>query len=224
MSKIESGTIFKFSIPFGLGVGYCKLIDFTHIFKYDAITIKIYDFFEDIEIKDPAFFKDMPLFMNPIPIVKMPSIRGKYAWKKLGVLNEIKDAEIPIYKKYVSNGFGWATIEEYEERQWYALVNLKDNIGPVHFNKVRHLEELFWRSTVTIEERMAMLKLRYQGIDVNDFFCKNCTDKSWRVDYQTQQFIPLYKKIPEVIRGKPLIKGYVPDEYLNFDWDSIKDQ
>ena len=223
MAKTESGTVFKFTLPFGFGAAYCKLIDFSNVSEYEGITLKIFDYFESDDVKDAAFFKGMPLFMNPIPIVKMPSIRGKYAWKKLGVLKEDTDSEIPIHKRYISNGFAWETIEEYESRQWYALVDLKKEVGLVHFNKVRHLEELFWRSTVAIEKRVVMTLLRTKGINVADFFSKNCEDKVWRIDYKTQQFIPLYKKIPEVIRGKPLIKGFVPDEYLNFDWNSVKD-
>jgi hypothetical protein len=223
MAKIESGTIFKFELPFGFGSAYCKLVDFSNISEYEGITLKVFDYFEKEDIIDPIFFKDMPLFMNPIPIAKMPSIRGKYAWKTLGILKEDKDAEIPIHKRYVNNGFAWETIEEYKSREWFALVDLKKEVGPVHFDKVRHLEELFIRSTITIEERVVMTLLRAKGINVSDFFSKNCDDKVWRIDYKTQQFIPLYKRIPEVIRGKPLIKGFVPDEYLNFDWDSIKD-
>ena len=63
--------------------------------------------------------------------------------------------------------------------------------------------------------------LRYQGSNVEEFFKKNMDKDYWRTDFNTQQFIPLYKNIPEPIRGKPLIKGLVPDEYLNFDWDTI---
>lgn len=221
--KFETGTIFKFPIPFGLGVGYCKLIDFYSKSMHYGITLKIYDFFENIEIKDMQFFKDMPLFMNPIPIVSMPSIRGKNSWKKLGVLNEDTDMGMPIHKRYDGNGFAWETLEEYESREWYAWIDFKEEIGPIEFNKVRHLEELFWRSTVTIEERIAMLILRYKGVDVKDFFEKNSESRAWKVDYKTQQFIPLCKKIPNAIRGRPLIKGFVSDEYLSFDWDSVRD-
>jgi len=163
MAKTESGTIFKFELPFGFGNAYCKLVDFSNISEYEGITLKIYDHFENDDIKDLALFKEMPLLMNPIPIVKMPSIRGKYAWKKLGILKEDTDAEIPIYKRYVSNGFAWETIEEYESRQWFALVKLREEVGPVSFDKVRHLEELFWRSTITIEKRVVMTLLRTRG-------------------------------------------------------------
>jgi hypothetical protein len=68
-----------------------------------------------------------------------------------------------------------------------------------------------------------MLLLRYKQIDVFDFFSKNSSSDSWKVDYNTQKFIPLYKKLPETIRGKPLLKGFVPDEYLDFDLGSVKD-
>jgi hypothetical protein len=64
-----------------------------------------------------------------------------------------------------------------------------------------------------------MQLLRYKGNDVKDFFSKNAESDSWKVDYNTQQFIPLYKTIPEPIRGKPLIKGWVPDEYLDWKWE-----
>lgn len=218
MSKIESGTVFKFNVPFGLGCAYGKVIDFSGLSLYYGITIKVYDYFEDKENIDASFFKDMPLFMNPIPVVKMPSLKGKYAWKKIGVIQERSDKDVPVYKQYAYEGFAWETLEEYENKEWHVLVDLKTTIGPVPFDKVRHLEELFWRSTVTIEERVAMQLLRYQKTDVEEFFRSKKDSSAWKVDYNTQKFIPLYKELPEAIRGRPLIKGWVPDEYLNFSF------
>jgi hypothetical protein len=176
----------------------------------------VYDYFGNDEIKDADFFKGMSLFMNPLPIAKLPSLTGRYMWKRIGVLHEQCDKDIPIYKKYVHEGFGWETIEEYEKRQWYARVGLQDDIGPLNFDTVSHLEELFLRSTLTIEKRVSMQILRYRGVNVKEFFSANCTDDSWKVDYNTQKFIPLYKTIPNAIKGKPLIKGFVPDEYLSY--------
>jgi hypothetical protein len=83
------------------------------------------------------------------------------------------------------------------------------------------LEELFWRSTITFEKRVVMQLLRFKGIDVKEFFENNCESQSWKVDYNTQKFIPLYKEIPEAIRGCPLLKGWVPDNYLDFDLCSL---
>ena len=221
MNKIESGSIFKFVVPFGLGKAYCKLVDFSNESKYDGITIKVYDYFQEDDIDDPVFFKNMPLFMNPLPIVKPPSLRGKYAWKKIGVLSEAADVEIPIYKRGLYEGFGWDSYEKYSSQEWFAFVDLSNKIGPVPLGKVQHLEELFWRSTVTIELRVAMQLLRYRNVDVKEFLSANLEDAAWRIDYNTQMTIPLYKNIPEPIRGKPLIKGWVPDEYLNYDFGSI---
>jgi hypothetical protein len=219
MSKIESGPIFKFELPFGFGVAYAKLVDFSSLSEYHGITIKVYDFFEDTEIKDISFFKDIQSFMNPLPIAQMPTTRGKYAWKKIGVLKQESDSVIPIYKMPVYDGFAWDTLEKYESIEWNAYVDLRNDVGPVSFDKVRHLEEIFIRSTVTIEKRVVMQLLRYKEIDVKDFFSKNADSDSWKVDYNTQQFIPLYKTIPGPIRGKPLIKGWVPDEYLDWKWE-----
>jgi hypothetical protein len=213
--------IFRFPIPFNMGHAYCQVLDFSNVSAHYGITVFVYDYFEQIEIDDPEFFKDVPLFMNPIPIVSKPSTRGKEAWKKIGSLKEGFEATIPFYKKYAFEGFAWNTLEEYKSKEWYALANLTAKIGPVPFATVRHLEELFWRSTVTIEKRVAMQLLRYNNVDVVEFFARNSESKSWKVDYNCQQVIPLYRKIPAPIRGKPLIKGFVPDEYLDFDFDSI---
>jgi len=218
MANIESGAIFRFNIPFNLGAAYCKVIDFSSLSMFYGITVEVYDYF-DREVSDAAFFKNIPLFMNPIPIAKMPSIAGKYRWKKIGVLKEPKSRDIPFYKEYVYEGFAWETLSEYQSREWYVLIDLKDKLGPVSFDKVRHLEELYLRSTVTIERRVAMQLLRYRGIDVEDFLKKNSSDNGWRTDYNTQKFIPLYKTLPEAIRGRPLLKGWVPDEYLNYKWE-----
>ena len=127
---IESSTIFKFELPFGMGVAYCKIVNFQSISLYYGITIKVFDYFEDVVIKDVEIFRGMPLFMNPIPIVKMPTLRGKFAWKKLGVLIEESDKNIPIYKRYVNEGFAWESLPEYKSREWNAFVDLKDKIGP----------------------------------------------------------------------------------------------
>ncbi|MFL9482679.1 hypothetical protein ACI6Q2_07850 [Chitinophagaceae bacterium LWZ2-11] len=221
MEKIETGTIFKFTIPFNLGIGYAKFEDWSDQSQFYGFLIKVFDFFEDKEIVDMEIFRDLPLFMNPIPISKRPTLKGKYSWKKLGVLKEKIDLETQVFKRYQYNGFAWGTLEEYQEKKWYADVNFKESIGLLDFDKVRHLEELFIRSTVTIERRVAMQLLRYKGIDVEHFFDKNAQDRNWIVDFYTQQWIPLYKLIPLVIRGKPLIEGFVPNEYLNFDWNSI---
>jgi len=219
MASIESGTIFKFNIPFEMGCGYAKMIDFSSLDLYDGITIKVYDYFEIGEIKDVEFFRDKPLFMNPIPIVKMPSIRGKYAWKKIGVLHEAADIEKPVYKEYVHNGFAFDTLEKYQQKEWNARIIGNGKIGPFPFGKVRHLEELFFRSTITIEKRVAMQLLRYKNVDVKKFFSTHSSESHWEVDFNTQQFIPLYKHLPAAIRGKPLIKGWVPDEYLNYTFE-----
>ena len=64
-----------------------------------------------------------------------------------------------------------------------------------------------------------MLLLRYKKINVKDFFLAHSEKDSWKVDYNTQQFIPLYKNLPPAIRGKPLIKGLVPDEYLDYSFE-----
>ena len=218
---MDSGTVFKFDVPFGLGCAYGKMVDFSGLSLYYGITIKVYDYFEDKENIEASFFKDMPLFMNPIPVVKMPSLRGKSAWKKIGVIKERSDMDIPVYKRYAHEGFAWETLEEYENKEWYAFTDLKTEIGPASFNQIRHLEELFWRSTVTIESRVAMQLLRHQKADVEEFFSSKDESKSWRVDYNTQKFIPLYKDLPEPIRGRPLIKGWVPDEYLNFSFSQF---
>jgi hypothetical protein len=218
MANIESGTIFKFNIPFNLGVAYCKVVDFSSLSMYYGVTVKVYDFF-DSEVSDVRIFRDVPLFMNPIPIARMPSVAGKYRWKRIGVLEESKDRDIPFYKEYIHEGFAWETLNEYISKEWYVLVDLKDKLGPVNFDKVRHLEELYLRSTVTIERRIAMQLLRYRGIDVEDFFIKNSADSNWRTDFNTQKFIPLYKTLPEAIRGRPLLKGWVPDAYLDYKWE-----
>ena len=89
-------------------------------------------------------------------------------------------------------------MEKYESVEWNAYVNLRNDVGPVSFNKVRHLDEIFSRSTETIEKRVVMQLLRYKGIDVKDFFSQNADSNSWITDYNTQQFIPLYKTIPEL--------------------------
>jgi hypothetical protein len=113
-----------------MGVAYCKIVNFQSISLYYGITIKVFDYFEDVVIKDVEIFRGMPLFMNPIPIVKMPTLRGKFAWKKLGVLIEESDKNIPIYKRYVNEGFAWESLPEYKSREWNAFVDLKDKIGP----------------------------------------------------------------------------------------------
>jgi len=64
-----------------------------------------------------------------------------------------------------------------------------------------------------------MQLLRYKGIDLEAFLTLHAPDMNWKVDYNTQKFIPLYKTLPVPIRGMPLIKGYVPDEYLNWKWE-----
>jgi len=219
MASIESGTIFKFNIPFEMGLGYAKLIDFSSLDLYYGITIKVYDYFENVEIKDEEFFRGKPLFMNPIPIAKMPSIRGKYAWKKVGILHEAADSEKPIYKDYVYEGFAFDTLEKYQKKEWNAMIIGNGKIGPLPFEKVRHLEELYLRSTITIEKRVAMQLLRYKNVDVKDFFSTHSSDSIWEVDFNTQQFIPLYRHLPAAIRGKPLIKGWVPDKYLDYTFE-----
>ena len=57
----------------------------------------------------------------------------------------------------MEEGFAFRSFECYNKKNWYAYVDLKKQIGPVTFDKVRHLEELFWRSTVTIEDRVGQV-------------------------------------------------------------------
>jgi len=219
MKKIETGTVFRLPISFDMGDAYCKLIDFSNVSMYYGILIKVFDYFESKKIEDVEFFRGMPLFMNPIAIARMPSVRGKYAWKKIGVIKEYSDGNVPVFKDIDGNGFGWDTLEKYKSMKWYAKVNFNERVGPVDFDKVRHLEEVYLRSTITIEKRIAMQLLRYKGIDLEAFLTLHAPDMNWKVDYNTQKFIPLYKTLPVPIRGMPLIKGYVPDEYLNWKWE-----
>jgi hypothetical protein len=220
MAALESGTIFKFNLPFDMGAAYAKVIDFGEVISYAHILVYVYDYFDDKEVTSADFFKDVPIYMNPLPIALPPTVRGKGAWKKIGILREEKDKIIPAFKDPVYEGFAFNSIEKYREVEWEARINLKDKIGPLHFDKVRHLEEIFLRSTTTIEKRVVMNILRHKGEDVEAFFNKNMKEgKAWFLDYKTMRYIPLYKDIPEPIRGKPLVKGYVPDEYLNWSWD-----
>ncbi|MFT3676821.1 MAG: Imm26 family immunity protein [Chitinophagaceae bacterium] len=218
MSSIVSGTIFKIKIPFNLGYAYCKVIDFSALSIYNGVLVKVYDFFSEESIKSVDFFKELPLLLNEIPMFRMPTLKGKHKWERIGVLKEEKDAFIPAYKICQREGFAFDTIESYESEKWYALINYKEELGPLPFKGVRHLEELYLRSTVTIERRIAMAFLRTKSIDVEVFFQKQTIDNNWLTEFNCQRVIPQYKDIPEPIRGRPLVKGYVPDEYLNFEW------
>jgi len=220
--NFSSGTLFKIPLPFDFGFAYCRLDNYTNVSTYDGVVISVFDFFGEIDNKEPGFFENTPFFMNAIPIVKMPTLKGKYAWQKLGELSP-GSFVLPAFKIPEINGFAWSNLSDYQDVKWFARVNLKEDVGPINFNQVRHLEELFIRSTVTIEQRIAMTILRHQKIDIEGFFNKHMMETYWKTDFKTQKFIPLYKNLPEEIRGRPLIRGFVPEKYLDFDWNNVLD-
>jgi hypothetical protein len=71
MSKIESGTIFKFNVPFNLGVAYAKMVNFSQLSMYDGITIKVYDYFIDKEINDVGLRKKRQIMIESTVINEM---------------------------------------------------------------------------------------------------------------------------------------------------------
>lgn len=217
---MDSGSVFKFKLPFGFGYAYCKLINYEHFDTFYKYHIKIYDYFDDGKVNKVDFFRSRNYFINTIPIFRAPNLRGKGAWKLLGVLQEERDNIIPYFKSPVSEGFAFHYFEEYEARKWEIVEGIKNYKGNYSYSQVQHLEELYTRTSLSVENRLALELIRERKEDISKYFdLKN--DVGAITNYHTMRFIPPYKKLPEAIREKPLIKGIVPDEYLDFDVNSL---
>jgi len=213
-------SILQFKLPHDFGFAYCKLVNYENVNTIYMYHIQVYDYFDNGGTKSASFFEDKEFFLNTIPIVKKPALRGKGAWKLLGEINRAIDYEIPYFKSPVQEGFAFDSLEDCLERKWEIVGNITNYQGPYEYTQVQHLEELYIRSTVSIEHRVAMELIRENNDNISDYYDikKNNGD---RADYNTMRFIPLYKKLPKAIREKPLIKGFVPDEYLNFDINKL---
>jgi hypothetical protein len=214
---METGSVLKFKLPCDLGFGYARLIDFTSISKIDGTIIKVYDYYGHETKDDIEEICKHDYLLNAIPLVRVPNLKGKDCWKLLGVKPMDDDNDLPDFKYKIHVP---VMDESTLDPNWKVSLNFgttkDDSFYP--YSKVRHLEQRIFSTRLTIETRSAIEILRKKNENIGDYFD---IESEKKVVYYRSINIPIFSTIPKEIRGKALIQGRVPNEFLNY-WETNK--
>ena len=194
-----NGSVFEFKLPFNIGFGYCKIIDFRNIRKFDGIIVKVFDCISKEPLSDISGLGDVDYLFGARRLSDIPNTRGKGAWKMKGILVSADDNVIPDFK--YSNKSSPLVKNESTVSPWYVVRDInKISEVPYSYDKVRHLEDTVITGQLGIELRTAMEYMRINKIDVKNHFDITVTT-NWNI-YRTMINIPIYKSIPKEIRGR----------------------
>jgi hypothetical protein len=201
MSKQDfiSGSVFEFKLPFDIGFGYCKIIDFRAIRKFDGVIIKVFDCIPKKPLNDIDSLVNVDYLFGARRLADIPNTRGKGAWKMRGILVAADDRVIPEFK-YSNKSFPLIK-DESTISPWFVVRNI-NQISEVSYpyESIKHLEDTVITGQLGIEIRTAMEYMRENKMDITKYFDVSVT-VNWNI-YRTILNIPIYKNIPNEIRGK----------------------
>jgi len=133
-----SGSIFEFILPSKEGFGYCKLLDFTHIRKFDGLIVKVFDYTDKQPIKDISVLNEKDWLFGARRMPWLPNVRGKNAWKHRGFLISKNDDVIPDFKYCIKSSH--LIDDDSKIGPWDVVKNINQYI-PSTFEQVKHLED-----------------------------------------------------------------------------------
>ena len=193
------GRVFEYKLPLNIGFGYCKVIDFRNIRKFDGIIVKVFDYISKEPLKEIGCLGNVDYLFGARRLSDIPNTRGKGAWKMKGVLISADDNVIPDFK--YSNKSSPLVKDESNVSPWFVVKDInKTSEIQYSYDKVRHLEDTVITGQLGIELRTAMEYMRINKIDIRKHFDITVTT-NWNI-YRTMINTPIYKSIPIEIRGK----------------------
>ncbi len=193
------GSVFEYKLPLNIGFGYCKVIDFRNIRKFDGIIVKVFDYISKEPLKEIGCLGNVDYLFGARRLSDIPNTRGKGAWKMKGVLISADDNVIPDFK--YSNKSSPLVKDESTVSPWFVVKDInKTSEIQYSYDKVRHLEDTVITGQLGIELRTAMEYMRINKIDIRKHFDITVTT-NWNI-YRTMINTPIYKSIPIEIRGK----------------------
>ena len=193
------GSVFEYKLPLNIGFGYCKVIDFRNIRKFDGIIVKVFDYISKEPLKEIGCLGNVDYLFGARRLSDIPNTRGKGAWKMKGVLISADDNVIPDFK--YSNKSSPLVKDESTVSPWFVVKDInKTSEIQYSYDKVRHLEDNVITGQLGIELRTAMEYMRINKIDIRKHFDITVTT-NWNI-YRTMINTPIYKSIPIEIRGK----------------------
>jgi hypothetical protein len=194
-------TVFQFKVPLDMGFAYCKILDFRSIREFDGILAKVYDYLVPVPITNIDILADKDWLFGARRLFSPPPVRGKGAWKRIGMLISNDDNVIPDFK--YSNKLSPLVEDESIIKEWDVVHDINEYSEKKYtFNKIKHLESTVVDSSYGIELRTAMEFLRMQGIDPKTKFDLD-EMANWNT-YREMKNAPVYSTIPKEIRGKAI--------------------
>ena len=195
-----TGSVFQFYVPEIKKYAFCIFFDFTSVSKFNGLIIQVFNKFSDAENNRIDDLKFSDWLFGPRVTHKWPDLRKYTNWKSLGILIPPNENAIPDFKGV--QAFPYIVENEAITGPWYPIHDLIKRGENCEYKQVRHLEQLILTTILDIETRTGMEYCRVNGLPVTDFY--DLSKSSIKNMYWQMKNIPLYKDIPEEIRGKAL--------------------
>ncbi|MGN6493383.1 MAG: hypothetical protein ACTHLE_15385 [Agriterribacter sp.] len=171
----NSGRFYAVPLDFQLGYYYCYINDFTDIDPFSGLVIYLISSWVKTsnEIITVQEIKNTERLFGPVPLNKIPNVKGKNAWKSLGQVKDLDD-RVPSFK-YTQNLItlqktnNWCSVSG-----WKKVLNFYQYSGPVDYEDVRYLETttLYDMQGIIIRTTMHHLLLNKKKVqnyyDLND--------------------------------------------------------
>ena len=197
-----TGSVFQFYIPEIKKYAFCKFFDFQHISSFHGLLAQVFDKFSDKAENNLEELKNCDWLFGPRSMHKWPNLRKDTGWKSLGILSAPQDEIIPDFKN--AQVFRIVVEDESKISPWYPVHNLTERGANCDYYKIRHLEnKILTTSSLGLVWRTGMEYCRINGLKVEDYY--DLTDSGIRSMYWQMMNIPIYKAIPEEIRGKAIV-------------------
>jgi hypothetical protein len=210
--KIKNGSILEIPLDNELGFCYAKYIDLSSKINrnFGSQLLKVYAIASINPIKDIEYIVNNDLLFAPILLSGKPTTRGQKAWKVIGNKLAESDNEIPIFKS--ARCFPYIVEDESKIGPW-QYVELGKDETLIEYGKICHLEQNTLHNEEQVVARIVMELLRSEGRDVYEYFGFDGNESSLYGVYLKMKNVPIYKSIPEIIRGKINFDDVKIDDY-----------
>lgn len=202
-NKIETGSIIKIPLEQEFGFVLAKFINLKEIkgdIGYNEFIYVYNRVFKDEDIIiDDIDSNDLLLggiyVLNPYPAIKNKT------WEIVGLLKPKRtELEIPDFKDFGP----LLSFYEKDAKIWYCI--RKDEINNrivTDYEKVKHLENFFYRAYGSVMTRLTMEVIRQNGKKIEDFY--ELKEHDDLASYYNTIYTPIYSSIPKEIRGKAIL-------------------
>jgi hypothetical protein len=196
-----TGSVFQFYIPEIKKYEFCKFFDFKHLSEFHGLLAQVYDRFSDTEDNSIEELITCDWLFGARSMNRWPNMRKDARWKSLGILSGPADDFVPDFKG--SHSYPSIVEDESHIKSWYVIHKLVQS-EDCDYSQVHHLERIIiTTSSLGLAWRTGMEYCRINNLPIEKFYDLN--DIGVKNTYLQMINVPIYKSIPEAIRGKAIL-------------------